>query len=98
VKKWPKEEVALMLQHYAIEGAKGIRRRMRHRTLRSIQMKAIALGLSEDRPDSDPRVVDNFVGLPATSLTEQLECVRLRKWRGPINAGPLVPSLGRRAA
>jgi hypothetical protein len=96
VKKWPKEEVALMLQHYAIEGAKGIRRRLRHRTLRSIQMKAIALGLNDMREDS--RVVEDFTNLPATSLTEQLDCVLLRKWRGPIHVGPLVPSLGRRAA
>jgi hypothetical protein len=96
MKKWPKEDVALMLQHYAIEGAKGIRRRLRHRTLRSIQMKAIALGLNDMREDS--RVVDDFTNLPATSLTEQLECVRLRKWRGPVTATPLVPSLGRRAA
>jgi hypothetical protein len=96
VKKWPKEDVALMLQHYAIEGAKGIRRRMRHRTLRSIQAKAVALGLNDIREDS--RVADDFTNLPATDLIEQLDCVRLRKWRGPINAGPLVPSLGRRAA
>jgi hypothetical protein len=97
VSKWPKEEVALMLQYYAIEGAKGVRRRMRHRTLRSIQMKAIALGLNDMREDS--RVVEDFTSLPATNLLEQIACVRLRKWRGPVDRiEPLVPSLGRRAA
>jgi hypothetical protein len=94
--KWPQEDVEVMLSVYPQSGAVGVRRRLRHRTLRSIQQKAIVLGLAADREDS--RCERDFAGLPGTTLVEQLDCVRLRKWRGPVNDGPLVPSLGRRAA
>jgi hypothetical protein len=30
------------------------------------------------------------------SLAEQLDAVRLRKWRGPVTTGQLVPTLGMR--
>lgn len=31
---------------------------------------------------------------PAMDLIESLDCVRLRKWRGPVTTGQLVPTLG----
>ena len=36
--------------------------------------------------------------VPAHDLTEQLACIRLRNWRGPVMAGPLVGVIGRVAA
>ena len=36
--------------------------------------------------------------VPAMDLCEQLSCVQLRKWRGPVNDGPLVATMGWRAA
>lgn len=34
-------------------------------------------------------------GTPTQTLTDQLACVRLRKWRGPVMPGPLVATIGR---
>lgn len=95
---WPREEVELMLAKYQTEGPQGMHARMPHRTVKSIQMKAIALGLSQ--LDASRTKLDFTNNLPTTTLVEQLECVLLRKWRGPVGDtdAPLAPSLGRRAA
>jgi hypothetical protein len=44
-----------------------------------------------------PRAEKPTWALPAQDVLQQLECVRFRKWRGPVNAGPLVATIGRAA-
>jgi len=95
-KNWEDHEDGVILAVYPQEGAHGVRKQLPHRTLCGIRRRAQLLKVPNE---STPRVEPKGWGaLPATNLTEQLDCVVLRKWRGPVNAGPLVATIGRAAA
>jgi hypothetical protein len=80
---------------YPKHGSIGVHESLPHKTTAAIRAQAARLGIKSHCPPKQK--TDEAWGLPAQDVLQQLECVRFRKWRGPVNAGPLVATIGRAA-
>ena len=88
-KRWTNEENEVMRDHYT-KGLEFVMTLLPERTAGSIRKQAGTLGLSKEHTsDESPHWPT-----PAMDLLQQLACVRFRNWRGPVNDGPLIWSLG----
>jgi hypothetical protein len=75
---------------YPKHGSIGVHESLPHKTTAAIRAQAARLGIKSHCPPKQK--TDEAWAVPTMTLLEQLDCVVLRKWRGPVNAGPLVGS------
>ena len=86
---WTEEENDVMREFYARGRFEVLAKMLPRRTPGSMRKQAIVLGLSREYvSDETP-----YWPTPAMDLAEQRACVRFRKWRGPVNDGPLIWSI-----
>lgn len=72
-----------MMDIYPKQGSRGVRKVLPHRTIGAVNARAKKLRVHYHF--AAPTVEPSGWGLlPTTTLTEQLECVQLRKWRYPV--------------
>ena len=88
-KPWSDAEIVTLRKHYARLGAAGMRNAgyLADRSAGSVSKFANILGLvceSRAQASADP---DAPWPLPTMGLVEQLDCLRLKNWRGPVNRG-----------
>lgn len=85
---WQDWETAVLLRRFPDEGSKGVQEELPHRSSASIRSKAKAQGVT--RRNRWARQETAWC-LPEQDLMQKLDCVRLRKWRGPVNRSrPLI--------
>jgi len=89
-KPWQGWENRVLESIYPHAGAEGAHERLPHRGKAAIRAQAARLGIRSHCPPKQK--TDEAWAVPTMTLLEQLDCVVLRKWRGPVNAGPLVGS------
>jgi len=94
-KPWQEWENRVIENVYPHLGAEGAHARLPHRGKAAVRAQAARLGIRSHCP---PKQKEEGWAVPAQDVLQQLECVRFRKWRGPVNAGPLVATIGRAPA
>jgi len=91
-----------MFEHYAAGGPLACRRAGLKRSKASMVSHARVLGIRVDRRAAIERKAEAEPAwaVPRHDLLESLDCIRLRKWRGPVMpvSGSFVPALGRQVA
>lgn len=93
MKHWTEAEKAILDAHYAKGGPLACRRHGLNRSLNAMKSQAEKRGIQKVRAKRAAKVEPEWE-LPRHDLLESLDCVRLRKWRGPVSPGPLVPRMG----
>jgi hypothetical protein len=89
---WQDWETAVLLRRFPDEGSKGVQEELPHRSSASIRSKAKAQGV---RRRGRWKRHEEAYCLPEQNLLQQLDCVQMRKWRGPVNrTRPLVATIG----
>lgn len=82
---WTDAEKALLQCHYATGGSRACQVHGVKRTTEAIQRQASLMGIKRDtRMRQDERYYQPWP-MPTQDVVEQLDCVRLRKWRGPTD-------------
>ena len=92
---WKAHEDEIVKRVYPKEGSRGVRKLLPHRTIGATNARAKKLRVHYHF--AAPTVEPKGWGMPTHTLTEQLDCVRFNKWRGPVSGGPLVATIGRTA-
>lgn len=92
------EELQILSEHYPSKGLAGFIRAnlLPDRSYDSIKNKAFELGLrvaNNPRAHKKPRPVETDSPVPAQTVSEGLDCDRLKRWRGPVNRAPMRASL-----
>ena len=77
---WSPAEDAILAEHYPRGGALACRRNGLKRPQASMSRRAKKLGINSTQSGEEPAWA-----VPAQSLLESLDCIRLRKWRGPVD-------------
>jgi hypothetical protein len=93
---WTETDLNVLRSLYPKYGALGVHESLPHKSVAAIRAQAARLRIRSPNPPKEATEVAWPV--PAQDVLQQLDCVVLREWRGPVNAGPLVPTIGRRAA
>lgn len=82
---WTDEESAVVAELYA-QGWRAVHARLPHRGKAAIVSRAAVLGVqSETKSAVLQRRREPAWEVPAMTLVEQLDCLRLRKWAGPVD-------------
>jgi hypothetical protein len=79
---WTDPEDEIVKRVYPEHGSRGVRKHLPHRTIGATNARAKKLRVRFRF--AAPAVEPTGWGQPSTSLTEQLDCVRFRKWRYPV--------------
>jgi len=92
---WTETELNILRSLYPLYGSLGVHESLPHKSIAAIRAQAARLVIRSPNPPKQK--AEEAWGLPAQDVLQQLECLRFRKWRGPVNAGPLVATIGRAA-
>jgi hypothetical protein len=98
------QEAEVIRRVYPSGGYPAVHRECPHLTERAVSSWAWRHNVarvrgSKPRKKRERKPLDVWSNLPAQDVLQQLECLRFRKWRGPVNTErPLVATIGRVAA
>ena len=94
---WDGEAIAILREVYPDGGWRGVQERLPGFTRQAIQKRANKLGIksnnrfgvSQNRRKDRPLHfdIDPHWPVPSMGLQESLDCIRMRKWRGPVSSG-----------
>lgn len=95
-KAWTLGEDDLIRAQYPLLAASGMLKRgyLADRTGPAINRRAYVLGVKYAKHTEMMEAFETPWPVPTHDLMESLACVQLRKWRYPVERGPLVPNLG----
>ncbi len=95
-KAWTDGERAMIRTHYPTLSAAGMLKRgyLADRTREAINRQAHVMGVKFAKHAGKMDAFETPWPLPTHDLLDSLACVQLRKWRYPVERGPLVPNLG----
>lgn len=86
MKQWTRQEDAILEAHYPQGGALACRKYGLTRSQQAMKARAEKLGIQSPRKFKRRKDAEQPAwALPAQDLLQSLDCIRLRKWRGPVD-------------